>query len=54
MRIHQVLKLGAEPFNNTSMYEQGAGRLNLLNSFVALREYKPKLTYVLFALKSKP
>ncbi|KAI6173224.1 hypothetical protein M3Y98_01059100 [Aphelenchoides besseyi] len=43
-RVRQSLSLSAERLPNLSIFEQGAGRLSLLNSFVQTLEYKPQIT----------
>lgn len=44
MHIHQVLKMAAERLPNVPMFEQGAGRMELLSSFIALQSYEPQIT----------
>ncbi|KAI6205083.1 hypothetical protein M3Y94_00752400 [Aphelenchoides besseyi] len=44
-RVKQSLSLSAERLPNLSMFEQGAGRLSLLNSFVQTLEYKSQITF---------
>ena len=42
--MKQVLIEGATRLNDNNMFEQGYGKLNILNSLRLLRQYTPKVT----------
>lgn len=48
--MKQALVEGAVPIPGIPMYEQGQGKLNLINSMTILQSYKPKASIVPKAL----